>query len=92
MLTLITLFAKILDLWLGSKIKDKAELARQRVELSNSVKSLTAIILDATTWGERCMDAKAKLDAKFNAREQRDREIAEIKKTLEPIIEPAKPL
>lgn len=64
---LLTIFAKILDLWLGSKIKDKAELAKQRAELSANVSSLAGLILSATTWGERCMDAKAKLDAEFDA-------------------------
>jgi hypothetical protein len=66
MIIAIQLISKILDLWLGAKIKDKAELAKRLAEKDENMRSLSAFVSSVNEYGKDYMDAKAKLDAKFN--------------------------
>jgi hypothetical protein len=61
----ISVFFKILDIWLGSKIKDAKELARQREELQRNREILSRWIVDASAYSDRYRDALDKLDAKY---------------------------
>ena len=70
MLAVIELLSKIMNLWLGNKIKDKAELAKRLAEKDANMKSLAAFVSDINAYGKKYMDAKAKLDAKFDATKQ----------------------